>query len=253
MTIIVFTQLPYDIFAATASYLDYKSYQRLRFCCKRTSRLSSQAALQFHAFFSSIPFLKKIKSTSGPLDCSAFMQLLSFNPKVFVLLCAVGAEREALRILERFSLEDQTFNRVLDICVRFSQVEAEDDDVDRFDAFCLLHRLPKASFNHFYRKDLTASLVKRMIATDCVKQANPNHIFHTACYSNDIITARLLINVDGVDPAENECDTFGICCEEGYVDIVELFLQDPRVDPSRDGIFQKECRLPTLILLLYYR
>jgi hypothetical protein len=163
------------------------------------------------------------------------MQLLSFNPKAFVLLCAVGAEREAIRILERFSLKDQQLNTYLEICVRFAQVEAEDKDVDRFDAFCLLHHIPRASLNHFYRKDLTAALVKRMIAVDCIKQADPNHIFHTACYSNDLPTARLLIAVDGVDPAENECDTFGICCEEGYAGIVELFLQDPRVDPSKDG------------------
>lgn len=225
---------PFDILELIASYLHIRTYKRLQICCKKLfqSLGSKSPLLQFHYFFTSIPSTKRIYNSAQ--DPSLHMRLFSANNTDFVGLCAAGCEKEAVRLLERFSLDDRKFNAYLPVCTRFSQTEAEDQDVELFDSFCSINGFNPSTLNHFYRKGLTSSLVKRMIAVAVIQNANPNHIFHSACYANDVETARLLVNVPGVDPAENECDTFGICCEEGFIEIVELFLQDPRVDPSKD-------------------
>jgi ankyrin repeat protein len=184
---------------------------------------------------SSILTLKKLHG-DNTLDSSKYLRLKSCNHIQFVGLCATGMEHEACRLLDRFPLKDSKFNKVLGICTKFAQGEADGEEIDYFEQFCKqeIGKSSSALLNVAYRKALTLALVKRMIATGVVTEADPNQIFHCACYIDDAESAKILISIPGVDPAENDGDTFGICCEEGFLDIVKIFLEDLRVDPSAD-------------------
>jgi ankyrin repeat protein len=59
-------------------------------------------------------------------------------------------------------------------------------------------------------------------------------LFHQSCLNDHVELARHLINHPDVDPSAEECETFGLICDEGFMDVIKLLLEDKRIDPCAD-------------------
>jgi hypothetical protein len=240
-------KLPIEILESIGYYLKIETYFNLRNCSSYTRAMKNVPFLTLANYKRAC--LKFMDPDLNQLNVNILDMCrihISNNPRKFLFLAAIGAEKEVIRWLE--NPISQTFKTwQLEMALRFAQSYGNYEDAEMYwdppnTILCSTDHKDFYDYLYYYHKEMACALAKTVLhRNDCTLQSLVA-CFHCACRNDHLELALLLllhdrqILVSGSSEEGEDTNiesTFCITAEEGFLEIVDL-LMTFGLDPSLD-------------------